>query len=332
MRVAVTGSKGAIGRQVVRELVAAGHEVLSLDLRNESRPATNGVTAEAVDICDTASLARSFSRHGSEAVVHLAAALPVAANTKAQTAVNINVLGALSVVEAAAEAGVGGLVHFSSKAVYGRPGPPYSFPEYAPIPEAHPKNPIDNYGISKLAGESLVAIRAAEEQLPLAILRLGSTFGLGKGDRHGAVGWLSRIVAASIEGRRTEACFPEGAATDLIYNSEVALAAVYAVDFVAAQNPSVAETFNVATGEATLLREICAFVDRATGTDSIQVCEAKPSDDGLTPHQLIIPATGAVLDTSRAKKILNFRPRISVEEAVGHFVAESASNETSPFA
>jgi nucleoside-diphosphate-sugar epimerase len=78
-RVVVTGSSGKLGRHVVRELVAAGWEVIGLDARPDPRPdAEPGVTFLAVDLTDFgqafAALTAVDDRHtGVDAVVHLAA-------------------------------------------------------------------------------------------------------------------------------------------------------------------------------------------------------------------------------------------------------------------
>src|SRR4051812_33577601 len=68
MKVALTGGTGFIGSHVVDHLVAAGHEVVVIDLRS---PGRDDVTHARADINDLDALIAATA--GCEAVFHLAA-------------------------------------------------------------------------------------------------------------------------------------------------------------------------------------------------------------------------------------------------------------------
>jgi nucleoside-diphosphate-sugar epimerase len=78
MKVFVAGASGAIGRPLVRQLVAAGHEVTGMT-RREERAAeirSAGATAVVCDVFDMPALESAVATAAPEAVVHLLTALP----------------------------------------------------------------------------------------------------------------------------------------------------------------------------------------------------------------------------------------------------------------
>lgn len=78
MKVFVAGASGAIGRPLVRQLVAAGHEVTGMTRREERAEEIRGAGASAVvcDVFDAAALEAAVVEAAPEAVVHLLTALP----------------------------------------------------------------------------------------------------------------------------------------------------------------------------------------------------------------------------------------------------------------
>jgi nucleoside-diphosphate-sugar epimerase len=78
MKVFVAGASGAIGRPLVRQLVAAGHEVTGMTRREERAEEIRAVGASAVvcDAFDTLALEAAVREAAPEAVVHLLTSLP----------------------------------------------------------------------------------------------------------------------------------------------------------------------------------------------------------------------------------------------------------------
>lgn len=76
MRIFVTGATGVIGRRVVPQLVAAGHEVTAIGRTPEKRQrlVALGATAADVDLFDPRALRRSIPGH--DVVVNLATKIP----------------------------------------------------------------------------------------------------------------------------------------------------------------------------------------------------------------------------------------------------------------
>lgn len=150
---------------MVRELLAASHEVLSFD---RVAPRERLCPAWLADVTQPGDLYQAL--RGASAVVHLAAYQ--APNLVPDTETFANNVGATyNVLKAASDLGVGRVVLASSIAAYGfLYAPRLERPEYLPLDEAHPSRPADPYGLSKLVGE--VAADSFVRFAPLAVVSL----------------------------------------------------------------------------------------------------------------------------------------------------------------
>jgi nucleoside-diphosphate-sugar epimerase len=115
MRVFVAGASGAIGRPLVRQLVAAGHEVTGMTRRPRRAEEIRAAGAEAVvcDAFDAEALRQAVVAAAPEAVVHVLTALPQRYDPKSDylAATNrIRTEGTRNLVAAARAAGARRLV------------------------------------------------------------------------------------------------------------------------------------------------------------------------------------------------------------------------------
>src|SRR6185312_359934 len=144
MRILVTGSSGFIGRFLIPELIAKGHEVAGLDVR-EGPEFGHGFRFIQGDIRDVGAVARSIK--GSDLVINLAAEHKDFGVSDALYH-DVNVEGTKTLLRCATESAVGKFVFFSSVAVYGS----------SPVP-THEKlgcSPESPYGRTKLLAEGAV--------------------------------------------------------------------------------------------------------------------------------------------------------------------------------
>lgn len=114
MKVCVTGATGFVGREVVRQLRAGGHNVRVLARRPDASAARRlagegGVEWCRGDVLDEASLAGATE--GSGAVIHL---VGIISEVGRSTFENVHARGTENVVRAAQAAGVRRFVHMSS--------------------------------------------------------------------------------------------------------------------------------------------------------------------------------------------------------------------------
>jgi nucleoside-diphosphate-sugar epimerase len=168
MKVLVTGVTGAVGPHVIAELQER-HD-LTLFAR---RPIEGRHPVVTGDLRSLADCQRAVE--GAEAVIHLAAY-----SEPATGAFEDNVSGTYHLLEAARQAGVRRFLFASTNCVYGqcfrvtqRPFPI----DFLPISESHPCRPEDNYGLSKVLCEQLLAQFNLTWGLETAAFRLNWVWG-----------------------------------------------------------------------------------------------------------------------------------------------------------
>ena len=151
--IAVIGAAGQLGSEVVEACRRAGHQTLAL-------------TRDQLDVTQTEQVAKALGVRPVDAVINCAAHVQVdLAEEDPETAFRVNALGALHVARSAAR-GQALCVYVSTDYVFdGRLDRPYT--------EQDLPRPINVYGASKLAGETLVR-QACERSL---IVRVASLYG-----------------------------------------------------------------------------------------------------------------------------------------------------------
>lgn len=166
MKVLVIGGAGYIGSHVVKALMAKGHSVTVFD--NLSSGLLQNLFKEndfiAGDILHPDDLEKAFAR-GFDAFVHLAAFKAAGESMIEPEKYSVNNLtGTINIMNAALSHGCKKMVFSSSAAVFGEP-------QYLPIDEAHPKNPENYYGFTKLKIEEIMQWYDQLKGLRFAALR-----------------------------------------------------------------------------------------------------------------------------------------------------------------
>src|ERR1700709_1154324 len=152
MRIAVTGGSGKLGRTVVRELAAAGYEVINLDMSGERGPGF--VRVDLTDFGDTvdAIMGVQAKHDGFDAIVHLAASPAPCILSEVATFHN-NIRVTYNVFHAAQRAGIKNIVYASSETVLGLP---FDVPPpYIPVDEEYPARPESTYSLVKHLEEQM---------------------------------------------------------------------------------------------------------------------------------------------------------------------------------
>jgi UDP-glucose-4-epimerase GalE len=148
----VCGGAGYIGSHMCKQLARAGHLPITFDnLSTGHRWAVKWGPLVEGDLLAPAALAAVFRDRPIDAVMHFAARSLVGDSMlEPGLYFRNNVTGTLNLLDAMRAASVDRLVFSSTAAVYGAP-------EYTPIDEAHPTQPINPYGWSKLMAERQIA-------------------------------------------------------------------------------------------------------------------------------------------------------------------------------
>jgi len=169
----VTGATGFVGGQVVRQLRAAGHEVVAL-VRDPTRAgelARQSVALHRGDITDKASLRAPME--GADGVFHIAAWYEVGTRDRAR-AEAINVGGTRNVLETIRELGIPKGVYTSSVAVFGNTGGALPDETYR-----HAGPWLTLYDRTKWQAHYQVAEPLIRDGLPLVIVQPGLVYGPG---------------------------------------------------------------------------------------------------------------------------------------------------------
>jgi nucleoside-diphosphate-sugar epimerase len=154
MRIVVTGGSGKLGRAVVADLAAHGHEVWNADIAPPREPAGRFTRVDLTDFGQVYELFRGIDE-GWEAVdgiVHLAA-IPGPAQAPNAALFSNNIQGSYNVFAAARHAGIRNIVWASSETVLGLPFD--TPPPYVPIDEEYPVRPETAYSLAKALDEEM---------------------------------------------------------------------------------------------------------------------------------------------------------------------------------
>lgn len=164
MTTLLTGGAGYIGAHVAAALLEAGQGIVIVD--NESCSTGHNVAAlreafqrpidyHRFDVRERDRLAATMCNQHVTSVIHLAGFKSVGESVeKPIDYFDNNIGGAVAVLAAMADAGVGRLLFSSSATVYG-------LPQYLPLDEDHPLAALNPYGQTKLTIEQLIGSFAA---------------------------------------------------------------------------------------------------------------------------------------------------------------------------
>lgn len=174
MAVLVTGGAGYIGSHTALALYEAGREVVLLDNFSNSSPkavdairalSTDSMVFVEADLLDASALARVFSEHDIDEVIHFAAYKAVGESVEKPLDYYRNNVGStIGVVDAMVTAGVSKLVFSSSCTVYGQP-------DVVPVTESSPTGAESPYGWTKYMSEQILSDVCAATDLDAVLLR-----------------------------------------------------------------------------------------------------------------------------------------------------------------
>jgi len=318
MRLLVTGGAGYIGSHMVHVLVAAGHHVVVIDdLSAGHREAVSPkATLVQADVRDRDAVGRALREHAVDAVLHFASRIQVGESvTNPRRYYRDNLVAAVDLLDTVLDAGVRHFILSSTAAVYGDP-------IRTPIDEAHPTQPVNPYGATKLAVERMLADYERAYGLSWAAPRYfnasGAAPSLGLGERHEPETHLIPLVVGAALGKRppltvfgTDYPTPDGTCVrDYVHVLDLADAHLLALEHLRAGRPGGA--FNLGSGSGHSVREVIAAVEKRTGKTVPVTFGARRAGD---------PAV-LVASSARAERELGWKKtRSSLEHIVDDAVA-----------
>ena len=268
MKLLVTGGAGYIGSIVASSLLAAGHEVTVFDNleRGHREAVPNGANLVVGDLLDAPAVGEAMQSGGFDGVLHFAAlALVSESVSHPERYYRTNLTGTLNLLEAMIQAGVGRLVFSSTCAVYGEP-------DEVPISESAPPRPINAYGASKLAVDTMIGDFCAAHELGAVSLRYFNVAGargdLGE-DHEPETHLIPNILRAAmginphVNIYGTDYPTPDGTAIrDYIHIDDLSNAHLLALE---AAETSRHKIYNLGNGNGFSVREVIAAAETVTG-------------------------------------------------------------------
>ncbi len=306
--VLVTGAAGFIGSHVCDRMLAEGYRVVGVDdlsvgrIANlaEARSYGKEFTFYNLDV-RADGIPAVFEKHRPEIVMHLGAQSGVRPSLEdPRHDADVNVLGTINLLEAAARTGARKVVFASSG------GTIYGEPRRFPVKEtaasgSHPESP---YGITKKVADDYLRFYQRYRGLDYTSLALANVYG-PRQDPHGEAGVIAIFARSMLDGE-APTIFGDGNQTrDYVYVDD----AVHA--FALAAERGSGRLINVGTGLETSVNHLYRLLAEITGF------AAEPRFGPLPPGDL----RRSCLDISLAERELGWKPWTVLAEGLGETVA-----------
>jgi dTDP-glucose 4,6-dehydratase len=307
-QVLVTGAGGFIGSHLVERLVREGRRVrayVHYNSRNdwgnlELLPAEVHAEIQVVtgDIADPFSVRAAVK--GCDTVFHLSSLIAIPYSYVApQSYVSVNVQGAINVLQAARDEGVGRVVHTSTSECYGTA-------QYVPIDEKHPLQGQSPYSASKIGADMIAESYWRSFGLPVAIIRPFNTFG----PRQSARAVIPTVIAQALKGGPVK-LGSLAPTRDMNYVDNT----VDGFLRVAQVPEAVGQVINCGSGREIAIGDLARLIVDMVGSKSEIVCD----EQRLRPQNSEVERLLAC--NRKAHDLLGWTPRVDLEEGLRRTIA-----------
>lgn len=313
----VTGGAGYIGSHCVMALLEKGLDVVVYDNLSTGHIETiktlqkygNLIFVQG-DLLNNSYLNNLFQTYNIESVIHFAAFSQVGESVKHPAKYyRNNVVGTLNLLDVMIENNVKTIVFSSTAATYGEP-------EYIPIDEKHPQNPINPYGQTKLIIEKIMDDYDKAYGLKSVRLRYFNVAGADSQNRIGE--WhepethlIPNILKSTLNGDNTFKMYGNDYTTkdgtcvrDYINVEDLAQAHLLALDYL--NNGGETNFFNLGTNDGNTVKEVFKACEDVTNKTIL--VKQMPRREG-DPASL-------VADNTKAKEVLNWQPNKTLEDSI----------------
>jgi dihydroflavonol-4-reductase len=328
MKLLVTGGTGFIGSHLAEEGRRRGAEVAVLGLtdRPEERANADRLVGKGVEVIPgsiTDAELCSRAARGATHIFHLAVAMREGGK-KDEFFEAVNLEGTRRLLEAAAEARVERFVYCSTIGIFGHRVPGVTR-------EDAPLAPGNVYERTKVAGERMVRELAPPRGLPFVILRPADVY--GPRDQR-----LLKLFRGVSRGRFP--LFGSGAGRrHMIYVDDVVSGFFLACD----RSEALGEALILAGPRPCTLRELIELVRRETGVSRFgvqlplapmlaaaavveDVCRVLHLDPPIYRRRMDFFRSDSEFDTSRARQVLGWSPRVELPDGVGRTLEDYRSS------
>lgn len=302
----IVGGAGYIGSQVNKELNKAGFKTVVFDNLSTGKKelAKWGEFFEG-DLGKIENIREVFEKYPIEAVMHFAAFKAVGESViEPEKYYQNNVVNSLNLFKVMREKGIKKFIFSSSAAIFGEP-------QYNPIDENHPKNPINPYGETKLMIEKILRDYDKAYGMHYVALRYFNACGADPegecGEWPGSSANLIPMALDAAVGRRpslkifgTDYETPDGTCVrDYIHTVDLATAHILALKKLLEGGGS--KQYNLGNGQGFSVRQVIETTKKVSGIDfMVEETERREGD----PPTLIASA-------QKAKTELGWEPQFT---------------------
>ena len=303
MRALVTGCAGFIGSHLVDRLLALGYEVVGIDCFTDYYPREikEANVADALHNPKFRLIAKNIldikeaETPEVDHVFHLAAQAGVRPSWGRNFEIYLrnNIAATQRLLELYKEKPIQRFVYASSSSVYGEA-------ELA-VKEDIVLKPESPYGMTKLAAENLCYLYHLNYDIPVISLRYFSVYG----PRQRPDMAIHKFVQGIWQGEEVTV-YGDGEQTrDFTYVAEVVGA-----NILAASSQGVGEVFNIGAGGRVSVNELIKQIEKITGKKArLKYRESQKGD-----------VLNTLADINKAKKILKWEPKVSIEQGLAHYM------------
>lgn len=296
MRFLITGGAGFIGAALANHLAQEGHTVRVLDDLSSGDAARLNPEIHFTrgDVEDKPKIWRLLNNI--DCVYHLAARVSVPESILYPREYNkTNVSGTVAIMEAMRDAGVKRVVLASSGAIYGDQ-------KVTRVSEDLLPEPTSPYAVSKLAAESYIRTIGGLWNIETVCLRIFNAYGPGQAILPAHPPVIPQFVRQILGGGSLVIHGSGHQTRDYVHVEDVVRALVIA----ATTSGIDRQIINVGTGVGTSVLELVSLIEKVTGCKS-QTIASRAISGGVST---------LVADTNRARELLDFEARISLEEGL----------------
>jgi UDP-glucose 4-epimerase len=299
MKILVTGGSGFIGSHLVDELVIKGHEVINIDncsANNEKFYFNKLAANHKIDVCDFNAV-QQISQ-GCDFVFHLAAESRLQqAIENPSRAVEVNVKGTLSVLEACKKNKIKGLLFSSTSSIYG-------LTDKLPITEINTEDCLNPYASTKYAAELLIRNYNQLYGVNSCIFRYFNVFG-ERAPAKGQYALVTGIFMRQKANKEPLTIVGDGTQKrDFIYVKDVVSANIMCMEQWE-NNPNLknANVYNVSSGKETQILDLAKII-------SYNITNIEPRK-GEAKNNLAC--------NRKLQKAVGWSPSLSIEEWVAFY-------------
>jgi len=294
MKVLVTGGAGFIGSHVVDKLRDRGVQVRVFDMVMPVFRKDKDIEFYHGSMLDLEAL--RMAMNGIEVIYHLAAVADVKdVYEEPHYSESINVRGTINVLEAARKVGVPRVIYGSTTWVYSE------VTDAQVDEETLLKPPKHLYTATKIASEYYCQCYSELYKIAFTILRYGIPY--GPRARDGAV--VPIFVKKALSGQPLTVAGDGSQFRKFVYVEDLAEGNVLALKPIAKD-----KIYNLDGAEKVTVKQIAETVQKLVGNVSIQYVEGRPGD-----------FSGKEISSERARRELNWEPKVSFEEGMGRYIA-----------